>query len=366
MASIPGSHFVATAPGEAVRVVETSGGPLPPPVHGVFNLEVWTGNPADAPTHPAHGYQGLAILEDGGRRIDLISGAFAVTDPGNGHDTISAYGTEETINGGAASVTLNLFGNDDVANGSGNNTISVFGDHDTANGSDNDLIGVYGSHDLVNGGDGRDTIGVFGRHDTVNGGLGSEQIYVFGSHDRVIGGTGNDSVDLFGHRDDFTGGLGNETVNAFGSGDSISAGIGDASINVLGNANTVRGGIGEETINVLGNDNLIIPGAGISDIEITGKGDSVDAGNHAFISEAQITVGGGDFRFNDGSQTYFDTIVGFDQHAGDRIHLTTESVHDALAHSKQVNGGHDTLITLNDGSTILLKGVSHINSSFFT
>jgi len=365
MASIAGSHFVATVPGETVRVVETSGGPLPPPVHGVFNLEVWTGNPADAPTHPAHGYQGLAVLEDGGRRIDLIRGAFAVTDPGNGHDTINADGREETINGGAASVTLNLFGNHDVANGSDNNTISVFGDHDTANGSGSDQISVYGTHDLVNGGDGQDTIAVFANHDKVNG-SGNDQIYVFGSHDHVIGGTGNESVDLFGNHDDFTGGLGNPTVNAFGSDNSISAGMGDASINVFGDANTIGGAIGETTINVFGNDNLVVPGTGLSDIDIAGNGDSVDAGNHTFVSEAQITVGGGDFRFNDGPQTYLDTIVGFDQHAGDRIHLTTEPVHDALAHSTQVNGGNDTLITLNDGSTILLKGVTHINPSFFS
>jgi len=30
------------------------------------------------------------------------------------------------------------------------------------------------------------------------------------------------------------------------------------------------------------------------------------------------------------------------------------------------NGGADTLITPNDGSTILLKGVSHFPSSFFS
>jgi hypothetical protein len=365
MASISGSHFVATASGKTVNIVETSGGTLPPPVNGVFNLEVWIGNPADAPTQPAHDYQGLAVLEDGGRQIDLISGAFAVTDHGTGNDSINADGTGESISGGAANVTLNLFGTDDVANGGGTDTIGVFGDHDTVNASGNDSISVFGTHDVVNGGGGRDTIGIFGNHDTVNAGFGNEQIYVFGSTDQVIGGTGNDTVDLFGSGDDFSGGLGNETINAFGSSDSISDGMGDASINVLGDANTVSGGFGDDAINVIGNDNLIVPGTGIADINVVGTGDTVDAGNHAFISEAQITVAGSDFQFNDGSQPYFDTIVGFDQAAGDRIHLTTESVHDALANSKQVNGGHDTLISLNDGSTILLKGVSHIDSGFF-
>jgi len=38
----------------------------------------------------------------------------------------------------------------------------------------------------------------------------------------------------------------------------------------------------------------------------------------------------------------------------------------ALAHSTQINGGKDTLISLNDGSNILLKGVSSINHDFFS
>jgi hypothetical protein len=37
-----------------------------------------------------------------------------------------------------------------------------------------------------------------------------------------------------------------------------------------------------------------------------------------------------------------------------------------LAHATQVNGGQDTLMVLNDGSTILLKGVSQIDGSFFS
>jgi hypothetical protein len=36
---------------------------------------------------------------------------------------------------------------------------------------------------------------------------------------------------------------------------------------------------------------------------------------------------------------FADTTVGFDQQAGDRIELTTESAHDAIAHSTQVSQG---------------------------
>ena len=65
--------------------------------------------------------------------------------------------------------------------------------------------------------------------------------------------------------------------------------------------------------------------------------------------------------------TYSDTVVGFNQAAGDRIHLTgTDTTAFAIAHTTQVNGGQDTLIALNDASTILLKGVTHIDAGFFS
>ncbi|MBV8790971.1 MAG: hypothetical protein JO237_02870, partial [Pseudolabrys sp.] len=137
MASIPGSHFVATTPTLPVNVVETAGGTLPPPKPGEFNLEVWTGNPAATPTGPAQGYQGLAVLSDAGQEISLVTGAFAVTDQGTGHDTINASGNDETVSGGTANVTLTLLGDHEVANGGGTDTISVFGQFDTVNGTGN-------------------------------------------------------------------------------------------------------------------------------------------------------------------------------------------------------------------------------------
>src|SRR5579864_1510832 len=131
MATIPGSHFVATAPGRPVNVVETrTGMGLPPTVPGAFNLEVFVGGIASTPSI-APGYQGLAVLSPSGLELDLISGAFAVTDNGAGNDTLSAHGANETISGGPANVALNLFGNNEVANGGGGqDTINVFGNAD--------------------------------------------------------------------------------------------------------------------------------------------------------------------------------------------------------------------------------------------
>ncbi|HVH79254.1 MAG TPA: hypothetical protein VM782_07685 [Stellaceae bacterium] len=365
MASIPGSHFIASTSTLPVNVVETSGGALPPPKAGEFNLEVWTGNPASAPTTPAQGYQGLAVLSHSGQKIDLIAGAFAITDQGNGQDTINAKGDQETISGGTANVTLNLFGNNDVANGGGSDTISVFGQSDIVNGAGNDLITVFGDHDSVDAGTGNDTITTFGDHETITASSGNEVINVFGDHSQVTAGTGNDTINLFADHAVLTKSSGNETVNVFGSHDSIGVGTGNADIDVVGDGNTVAGGLGNETVQVIGDDNVIDPAGGLSNVSLVGSHDTVGAGDHTGFSLANIGVVGDHFRFNDGLDTYFDTITGFDQSAGDRIHLTTESVSDALAHSQQVNGGHDTLITLDDGSTILLKGVNQIDHSFF-
>ncbi|HEU0215821.1 MAG TPA: hypothetical protein VFQ90_04115, partial [Stellaceae bacterium] len=72
MASIPGSQFDATAGGTPVNVQETSGGPLPPPTPGQFNLEVWTGPLGSAPSTPQAGYDGLVVRSADGLTLDLI------------------------------------------------------------------------------------------------------------------------------------------------------------------------------------------------------------------------------------------------------------------------------------------------------
>ncbi|HUC60989.1 MAG TPA: hypothetical protein VMF53_03455, partial [Alphaproteobacteria bacterium] len=69
----------------------------------------------------------------------------------------------------------------------------------------------------------------------------------------------------------------------------------------------------------------------------------------------------------DGSNVYNDVVVGFSQSVGDTIHLTGDNTASyAVTNQQSQNGGQDTLIRLNDGSTILLKGVGSINASFFS
>ena len=294
MATIPGSHYVATAPGQPVSVVETTTGTgLPAPIPGTFNLEVFIGG---AGSNAAPGYQGLAVLSPSGLELDLISGAFAITDNGTGSDTINAFGAHETIAGGSAGVSLNLFGNSEVAQG----------------------------------GQGPDTITVFGTADSVTGGTGSDAINVFGAHDTVTAGSGSDTINVFASFDTINAGTGGDLINVFGSSSQINQGTGSDTINVIGNADTVTTGLSSGT------------------------------------DQGLVTFSGTNMTLADGGNRFADTVVGFDQSAGDRILLTTDTAANAVAHSTQVNGGADTMITLSDGSTILLKGVSHIDANFFS
>jgi Ca2+-binding RTX toxin-like protein len=296
MATIPGSHFVTTAPGLPVNVVETATGTgLPATVPGAFNLEVFGGGAASAPGM-APGYQGFAVLSPSGLELDLISGAFAVTDNGTGNDTISAFGANETIVGGGAGVTLNLFGHGETA----------------------------------------------------RGGSGSDTINVFGSSDSVTGGTGNDTINIFSSHDTVTAGSGSDTINVLGSSDTINSGTGADLINLIGSSSQINQGTGSDTINVIG------------------SADTVSAGANAGANQGLVNFVGANMTLADAGNKFTDTVVGFDQSAGDRIHLTTDTAANAVAHSTQVNGGADTLITLSDGSTILMKGVAHIDSSFFS
>ncbi len=286
MATIPGSHYVATAPGQPVNVVETmTGMGLPPPMPGAFNLEVFVGGAASS--NVVLGYQGLAVLSPSGNQLDLVAGGFAVTDNGSGNDTIDARGVRETIVGGASGGTLNLFGSLEEAHG----------------GSGPDTINVFGGSDLVIGGSGSDTINVFASTSTLPGGSGG---------DVITGGSGTDLINVFGSSSHINQGTGSDTINVFGSSDTVTAGV--------------AVGANQGTVNVFGSGTTLA----------------------------------------DGGNKFADTVVGFDQSAGDRIHLTTDTVADAVAHSTQVHGGADTMITLSDGSTILLKGVSHIDPSFFS
>lgn len=255
------------------------------------------------------------------------------------YQTIAAVGSD----------TVSVYGRgDDILSGGGFNSLILAGNYDTVTGGSSDTVSVYGQGDNVALGT-SDILTLAGNYNTISGGAGDDKITVYGQGDNVALSGGSNSLTLAGNYDTISGGTGNDTIAVYGQGDSIS------------------GDSGPETINLVGNYNAISIGGGNDTISVFGRGDMVTAGAQGGTDQDQIAVGGSNyFTLTDGPNLYADTVVGFGERAGDTIHLTgSDTAAFALAHSSQVNGGVDTLISLNDGSTILLKSIAHIDSSLF-
>jgi len=211
-----------------------------------------------------------------------------------------------------------------------------------------DLIsGVFAVTD--EGTSGNDTLSAYGAGETIIGSPSGTTLNVFGNADTAVGGGGSDAINVSGFVDLVEGGSGSDTIGVSGLFDTVDGGTGATDLITAGGVfNQVNAGTGNDTINLTGTDDTVTSGVG------------------AGVNQDLINLSGTNLTVSDGPNQYADTVVGFDQSVGDRIHLTTDTVADALAHSTQVNGGADTLITLSDGSTILLKGVTHIDGTFFS
>jgi Ca2+-binding RTX toxin-like protein len=183
----------------------------------------------------------------------------------------------------------------------------------------------------------------------------------------VYGGLGDTIASASGTNVVFTGGSNPITVTSTAGSVVVSSAAGDtltggtAPTQFIGAAgDSITLGSGNDTVNALAGNESVTLGGGHS-IVFGGTGDTITAGG----GTGDIILQGANHTFVDSSNVYADTLTGFSQPGGDRIHLTTDTVGDALANSQLVNGGHDTLITLSDHSTILLKGITNLDSTFF-
>ncbi|MGC2523774.1 MAG: hypothetical protein WA417_14240, partial [Stellaceae bacterium] len=132
MASIPGGQFTFAAAHQAVNLVVTaSGASLPPPIPGDFNLEVIT-SPFGTSYPLPPGYQGVALLSEGGHDLNILRGSYGVTVAGNGADTVQGGAGNDTIIGGTGSELIHGgHGNDLIHGGTGPDTIYGGAGNDT-------------------------------------------------------------------------------------------------------------------------------------------------------------------------------------------------------------------------------------------
>ena len=337
MATIAGSQFTATTPAHPLYVGFDVSGNVPPAHLSDFNLEVFVGGVGNAPALDPN-YQGLAVLSPSGLQIDLITGAFAVTDNGTGNDTVAADGSNETITGGGAFADQILNGSDNTADG----------------GSGTGLIDVNGTGNTVNADLGGQIVSVNTSGNTVNVGSGNNVINIDGDYTTVSGGSGADTIAAAGNNENISAGSGPELINAFGTGTVLTGGSGNDTLNVFGAGDTIAGGSGLDVLGAFANNVAIFGGTGPSTVVSTGAADTVTAGSGNMFS----TASGLSFQFSDNNTVvYDDTVVGFSNGGSDIIQLAAG---DTVATSVLVNGGQDTLITLSDNSTILLKGVADL------
>lgn len=392
MATIAGSQFDASAsaisfPG-GVNVVETSTGTgLPAAIPTDFNLEVYTGPTAGAPTNPFPGYQGLAILSPGGYSLELFGSGYAVTDNGSsgatlitgstatgdtitgggGFDNLILNGTGNTANGGIGGGYIEVDGNGNTVNaGPGPEAVNVFSNNDTVNvGSGNDDISIAGDHTTVSGGTGADTITATGNNEVIGAGTGPELINASGTGTILTGGSGDDTLNVFGAGDTVTGGSGADTIGLYGSNDVGNGGSGPDFVIMGGTGATFNSDGGSDTIGVYGNSESV-NFSGVDTANVSANLDTVTAGAGAGVNDGTVNLNGAtNFTFNDGPNVYSDTVTGFSTAAGDTIHLNGIDTQAYALANAQSSGGN-TLITLNDGSKILLVGVSNIGPSFFS
>src|SRR5215813_10387443 len=341
MASIPGGQYTFFAAGRPVNVVTTTDGShLPPPIPSEFNLELVTS--LSGPSGMPPGYQGVALESFDGRTIDLARGDFGISVGGGGPHTIIAGTGNDTIFGGR--------GPDLILGGSGHDLIFGGGGGDTIlGGSGPDTISGGAGRDLIIGGNGPDLI--FGRagNDTILGGGGAQTIFGGAGHDVIVGGNGPDLI--FGGR----------------GGDTITAGSGPTTI--YGGQSDLRGfdrfeghGQAGDLITAGRGADLIYGGKGNDTIRGGSGPDTIDGGS----GHNQILLGSGPTLLQDSGSAGHDTVVGFDVAHGDRIGFEGEnnrSIGKAIATANEHGG--NTTITLPDGSTMTLVGITHIDHTFF-
>jgi hypothetical protein len=111
------------------------------------------------------------------------------------------------------------------------------------------------------------------------------------------------------------------------------------------------GGLGLDMFNALADGSNPMSASGSSDT-VGGVGGAPGSGNTPPASPSETTIGAGSGPASDN-----DTVVGFSVVGGFPQPNGNDAAPPTVASSQLVNGAQDTLITMSDGSTLLIKGI---------
>jgi Ca2+-binding RTX toxin-like protein len=182
------------------------------------------------------------------------------------------------------------------------------------------LLGNAGA-DIVNGGDGDDLLYGGKDNDRVEGGSGGDRIFGDLGSDTVLGGNGADTVEGGDGDDRLDGGADADVMQGSQGNDTLQGGDG---------ADTLRGGQG---------DDVVEGGAGNDWLSGDKGNDTLSGGSGADTFHA--FAGGG-----------VDRVTDFSVAQGDHVQLLPGATYTA----SQV--GADTVLTLGDGASLILAGVT--------
>lgn len=396
--SLANTINAAVKSGQLSTFTYTGGATAPGPATGTGGQVVIGSVPGSAISIPNTD----SVIVDNAAGPSSIFGGSAVSAliAGSGGLTFVSgvpVGVENIVAGDTANyiVTANTGGGTyNIATGAGNDTVGVFTGNSTVNagtgsnkiqlGTGNSFVFSVGSDSVVGnitpvgspGAGGTDTVDVLSGNVTIN--PGSSNFFVFGNDLNpvtLLAGSGSDTVAL---------GIGGGTVTAGTGGNSLLVGglnttgtavlTGSASgdrLYAIGYGTVVAtAGAGNETISGAGGapyggspsfaDNRFTAGSG-NDTLLAGRGlDTLTAGT----GKASLVAGtaADTFAFQNHSAGGADTISGF-KVASDTISLTGYGLTpaNALSTAVQQNGG--TVITLADGTSLTVSGVTNLTAA---
>jgi Ca2+-binding RTX toxin-like protein len=316
----------------------------------------------------------------GGAGNDVIDGAGGadIVAAGAGADTVTYYGSEASIDGGAGSDTLVMAAsggttavNFAVAAGNDQTTGDVVGVTNFENLDASALstaLTVTGSSSVntITTGSGNDTIDGGGGADVIAAGAGNDSVVYHGSEASIDGGTGTNTLVMLAATTINLGNIDQSTgdITAITNFQNVDASALSAAVSITGdgNANTITGGSGADTIDGGGGADIIAAGAGDDTVSYRGTEVSIDgqAGTNTLLMRAAATVNLANADQTTGDST---TVANF-QNVDASLLATGVSITGASGVNQITGSSGDDTIDGGGGSDTILAGAGNDTVTF--